>query len=320
MASTPDAHVPVMLDRVVELFLDVPAGVIVDATVGAGGHAAAIARARRDRGASVHVLGIDRDPDALALARDRMAQVDGVAFTPIQARYDELDDVLDEQGVTAIAGVLFDLGISSMHVDQPDRGFSYRHEGPLDMRMGPDAARTAADVVNDYDLDRLTQVIREYGEERFARRIAHAIVEARPLTTTTALADVVKHAIPAATRRTGGHPATRTFQAIRLEVNDELAALESALPRAIARLRPRGVAAVLAYHSLEDRIVKRTFADAASGCICPPGLPVCACGRVPIVEHVIRKPERPGDDEISSNRRASAARLRAVRKLSGGER
>ncbi|MDX1619785.1 MAG: 16S rRNA (cytosine(1402)-N(4))-methyltransferase RsmH [Nitriliruptorales bacterium] len=314
MAPARDAHIPVMLDRVVELLVDAPDGVIVDATLGAGGHAASVSTARRERYGRAQLVGIDRDPEALELATARLSEL-GVEFAAVQARFDQLDRVLDDLGVDRIAGILFDLGISSMHVDRAERGFSYRYEGPLDMRMGPDATLTAEDVVNHYDLDRLTEVIATYGEERFARRIARAIVDARPVGTTTELAELVRSAIPAATRRTGGHPATRTFQAIRLEVNSELAALEAALPAAISRLGPGGVAVVLAYHSLEDRIVKRAFADAASGCICPPGLPVCACGRVPIVEHVVRRPERPSDEEVADNRRASAARLRAVRRL-----
>lgn len=314
MTDSRPAHLPVLVDRVAELFADAPDGPVVDATVGAGGHAAAVAAARLERFGHAHVIGLDRDPEALELARNRMADLD-VEFTAVLTRFDHLGRVLDELGLAKVAGVLLDLGISSMHVDRPERGFSYRQEGPLDMRMGSDTDRTAADVVNGYDLDALTEVISRYGEERFARRIARAIVEHRPIATTTELAAIVRDAIPAATRRTGGHPATRTFQAIRLEVNDELAALEAVLPQTIGRVRSGGIVAVLAYHSLEDRIVKRAFADAASGCTCPPGLPVCACGRVPIVEHVVRRPERPDAEEVERNRRASAARLRVVRRL-----
>jgi 16S rRNA (cytosine1402-N4)-methyltransferase len=308
-------HVPVMLDRCVELLADAPDGVVVDLTLGAGGHAAAVLEARRERYGHAHLIGLDRDPTALDLARRRLDRLgDDVAVELYETRFDGLDDVLDDAGVDTIAGALLDLGISSMHVDTAERGFSYRHEGPLDMRMGPDAPRTAAEVVNTYEVGQLAHVIRHLGEERFADRIARAIVAHRPFTTTTELADVVREAIPAAARRTGGHPATRTFQALRIEVNGELEALENVLPVVIDRLRPGGVCVVLAYHSLEDRLVKRAFTDAARGCICPPDLPVCACGRVPIVDLVVKRPERADDDEVSRNRRASAARLRAVRK------
>jgi 16S rRNA (cytosine1402-N4)-methyltransferase len=224
--------------------------------------------------------------------------------------------VLDDAGHPRIAGILFDLGISSMHVDQAERGFSYRQAGPLDMRMDPDEPTTAATLVNELDGRELAGLLRRYADERFADRIARAIVAARPLTTTTELAEVVRAAIPAAARRHGGHPATRTFQALRIAVNAELVALEAALPVALDRLQDGGVAVVLAYHSLEDRLVKRAFAAAARGCVCPPDLPVCACGRTAQVEHVVRRPERPTEAEIAANPRASAARLRAVRRLS----
>ncbi len=306
-------HVPVMVDRISELLADAPAGPTVDGTLGAGGHARAVLVARRERHGRAELVGIDRDPDALALSKARLADLrDDVTLHTAQARFDRFDEVLDALGIEQISGFLLDLGISSMHVDRAERGFSYRQDGPLDMRMGPDAPRTAADVVNTYDEQALTRVIRRYGEEPHAGRIARAIVQHRPFTTTTQLADVVVEAIPAAARRTGGHPATRTFQALRIEVNGELEALEQALPRMVERLAPGGVGVTLAYHSLEDRIVKRAFADAASGCNCPPALPVCVCGRVPIVDHLVRRPERPSADEVARNPRASAARLRAV--------
>jgi 16S rRNA (cytosine1402-N4)-methyltransferase len=313
---TDPPHLPVMLDRVVELLVDAPEGVVVDATLGAGGHAAAVGAARVARYGQAHVVGIDRDPDALALARTRLAGVDGLEVQTAQHRFDALPEVLDELGVDRVAGVLLDLGISSMHVDRAERGFSYRQAGPLDMRMGPDAPRTAAELIAETPEADLARIIGRYGDERFARRIARALKHADPAPTTTVeLAELVRDAIPAAARRTGGHPATRTFQALRIAVNGELEALEDVLPTAIERLAPGGVMVALAYHSLEDRLVKRAFTDAATGCICPPDLPVCACGRVPVVEHLVRRPERPGDDEVAANPRASAARLRAVRRL-----
>jgi 16S rRNA (cytosine1402-N4)-methyltransferase len=308
-------HVPVLLDRIVGLLAAAPDGPIADLTLGAGGHAAAIAVARRERHGHAHIIGIDRDPEALTLATARLSGLEGVRVDTAQVRFDQFEAVLDDLGIATIAGALLDLGISSMHVDQAERGFSYRQEGPLDMRMGPDATMTAADLVNGASAVELARILRRHADERFADRIARAIVAARPFTTTTQLADVVRDAVPAAARRTGGHPATRTFQALRIAVNAELEALENVLPAVLRRLAPGGVAVTLAYHSLEDRLVKRAFADAATGCICPPGLPVCACGRVPLVEHLVRRPERPDAAEVARNPRASAARLRAVRRL-----
>lgn len=312
-------HTPVLLDRCVELLAAAPEGPYLDGTLGAAGHATAVLRARADRFGSAHLIGIDRDPRAHALAAQALdalaGETDGrVTYELYEARFDALDEVLDAAGVETVAAILLDLGISSMHIDEAERGFSYRQEGPLDMRMGPDAPRTAADVVNEYDQGELARVLRVLGEERFAVRIARAVVAARPIRTTTELAAIVRDAIPAATRRTGGHPATRTFQALRIEVNGELEALERALPIAIERLAPDGVIVVLAYHSLEDRLVKRAFTDAARGCVCPPDLPVCACGRVPLVDLLVRRPERASDEEVAENPRASAVRLRAARR------
>lgn len=309
-------HEPVMLDRCVELLAAAPDGPYVDMTVGAAGHAAAVLTARAEQHGRARLVGIDRDALAHQLAGDRLAALDDtrIRWELHRARFDALDEVLDAAGVEQVAALLLDLGISSMHVDRPERGFSYRHDGPLDMRMDTDAPRTAADVVNGYGVAELARVLRRLGEERFADRIARAIVAARPLASTTALAAVVRDAIPAAARRTGGHPATRTFQAIRIEVNGELEALERVLPTVVARLAPGGVAVVLAYHSLEDRLVKRAFAEAATGCVCPPDLPVCACGRDPLVELLTRRPLRPSAGEVERNRRASAALLRAVRR------
>lgn len=313
-ASSP--HVPVMLDRVVELLAGAPDGVVVDATLGAAGHAAAVAAARIERYGHAHLVGIDRDPDALGLATDRLASIEGLTVDLVQRRFDAMGPVLDELGIDRVAGVLLDLGISSMHVDRAPRGFSYRQSGPLDMRMGPDAPRTAGELIADSSADELATILSRWGDERFARRVARAIKQADPAPTTTVeLAEIVRSAIPAAARRTGGHPATRTFQALRIAVNEELDALANVLPEVVARLQPGGVAVALAYHSLEDRLVKRAFTDAATGCICPPDLPVCACGRVPDVEHLVRRPERPTEDETTRNPRASAARLRAVVRL-----
>jgi 16S rRNA (cytosine1402-N4)-methyltransferase len=315
--TAPAPHVPVLLDRIVALLADAPDGPIVDATLGAAGHAAEVLRARRERYGSATLVGLDRDPSALALAEAHLAPLvaeGGITTHLVETRFDGMTDALDELGIGSIAGALLDLGISSMHVDQAERGFSYRQDGPLDMRMGPDAPRTAADLVNTASVGELAHILKRFGEEPMADRIARAVVAARPFTTTVALAEVVRDAIPMARRRTGGHPATRTFQALRIAVNGELEALEALLPDVVDRLAPGGVAVTLSYHSLEDRCVKRAFVDAARGCICPPGLPVCACGRVPLVEQLVRKVERPTAAEIAANPRASAARLRAVRR------
>ena len=316
-ASAATPHVPVLRETVTEL-LERPDGVVVDVTLGAGGHAAAIAARRLQLWGRADLLGIDRDESALALARERLQrELDDprVRVRLVHARADELARVLDDEGIDRVAGVLMDLGVSSMHLDRAERGFSYRTDGPLDMRMDPSCGTTAGDLVNDLDAPELARLIARYGEERFARRIADAIVAARPLTGTVRLSEVVRDAIPAATRRTGGHPATRTFQALRIAVNDELASLAATLPVAIDRLTDDGVLVVMSYHSLEDRIVKRAFADAATGCVCPPRLPACACGRTARVAHVVRRPIVADEAERARNPRSASVRLRAVRRL-----
>jgi 16S rRNA (cytosine1402-N4)-methyltransferase len=316
--TTDQPHIPVLRDRIVALLAAAPDGVLVDATLGAAGHARAAVLARLERHGVAHLVGLDRDPDALELATANLADLAAdprVRIDLVRTRFDALGDELDRLGIRRVAGVLFDLGISSMHVDRPDRGFSYRQDGPLDMRMDPDTPVMAAHLVNELPAHELAGLLRRYADEKFADRIARAVVAARPLTSTTELAEVVRDAIPQAGRRTGGHPATRTFQALRIAVNGELDALERALPIALDRLGTGGICAALSYHSLEDRAVKRAFVQAATGCICPQGFPVCACGRTPLVEHVVRRPERPDDAEIANNRRASAARLRVVRRL-----
>jgi len=301
-------HLPVMRDEIIAAFATVPAGTIVDATLGGGGHAAAILASRDD----LSVLGVDRDQAALAAAAAHLAPFgDRVAFS--HRRFDQLDQV-DEDEAAPISGVLFDLGVSSPQLDRAERGFSYQHEGPLDMRMDATAPHSADDVVNTYEERTLAQVLRQYGDERFARRIAAAIVAARPIATTTELAGIITAAIPAPARRHGGHPAKRSFQAIRIEVNDELAALPVAIDQAIALTAPGGRVAVLTYHSGEDRIVKERFREASGACNCPPGLP-CRCGAVALVRLVRGIPRSPSDAEVVRNRRAASARLRVVERL-----
>ncbi len=314
MDATPDlpfAHRPVMADEVVALFAPVPAGWVVDATLGGAGHAAALL----DAHPHLRVLGVDQDPTALTAAHARLAPC-GDRVRTVRARFDGLAGIVaDHLSGESVSGVLFDLGVSSPQVDRPARGFSYRHAGPLDMRMDPDAALSALDVVNDYPEADLARVLRDLGDERFAARIARAVVAARPVVTTTDLAEIVRDAIPAPARRTGGHPAKRSFQAIRIEVNAELAILADSIDAAIGVVAPRGRIAVLAYHSGEDRIVKARLRSAATGdCACPPGLP-CVCGAEPSVRLLKQGAWKPTAAEVAANPRAESARLRAAEKL-----
>ena len=303
-------HLPVMVAEVVDVLRPVPPGVVVDATLGAGGHAAALLDALPDH----TLVGLDRDDEALATAGEALARF-GDRVTLRRANFDQLAAVLEDLGLDAVSAVLFDLGVSSMQLDQPDRGFSFRGEGPLDMRADRRQQTTAADIVNGYDEAALARVLTVYGEERFARRIAHAIVAARPLATTAELAEVVRGAIPAPARRRGGHPAKRSFQALRIEVNGELATLGATVDAAVDALVPRGRCAVLSYHSGEDRIVKARLNDAVTGgCTCPPTLP-CVCGAVPRARLVWRGTHRPGPAELAANPRSESARLRAAEKL-----
>jgi 16S rRNA (cytosine1402-N4)-methyltransferase len=256
----------------------------------------------------VRIVAIGRD----AAAAGEAASLD-VEF--VAGDFGDLHRLLDGRGVGQIDGVLFDLGVSSRQLDDPDRGFSYRHEGPLDMRMDRRQARTADEVVNGWDAASLADVIRRFGEDPHAARIAAAIVAARPIDSTVRLAEVVASSLPAAVRRrSGGHPARRTFQALRIAVNDELGSVERGLEAAIERLAPGGRCVVISYHSLEDRIVKQRFARGSAGCTCPPSLPVCGCGARPELRPLTRKPLRPVQSEIDANPRARSARLRAALK------
>jgi 16S rRNA (cytosine1402-N4)-methyltransferase len=313
-------HRPVMVAEVIEILGALPPGPLVDATVGAGGHAAALLDALDPDpgGASERrLLGLDQDEEALTEAASTLARFGDRAVLR-QARFDALSAVLAESGLGRPAGVLFDLGVSSMQLDRAERGFSYRQDGPLDMRMDRRRRLTAADVANTYPVEKLARILVVHADERFARRVAKAIVAARPLHTTTQLAEVVRGAIPAAARRGGPDPARRTFQALRLEVNDELTVLPAAIDQAIELLVPGGRCAVLSYHSGEDRIVKDRFEWAVTGgCRCPSALP-CVCGARPWARLLWRGVRRPGPAEIESNPRAGSARLRAVERLAEG--
>jgi 16S rRNA (cytosine1402-N4)-methyltransferase len=308
-------HVPVLLDRVLALLApalaDRPA-VAVDATLGLGGHAEALLAAHPQ----LTLVGLDRDPAALERSRARLAPY-AERLHLVHAVYDRMPEVLDELGLDGVDGVLFDLGVSSMQLDVAERGFAYAYDAPLDMRMDQSQGRTAEDVVNGYPVPELARILREYGEERFALRIAQAIDRERrvaPLRSTAQLAELVRQAIPAATRRHGGHPAKRTFQALRIEVNGELDAVRSAVPAALSALRVGGRIAVLAYHSLEDRIVKQSFAALAKDTT-PPDLPVSLPGRGPQLRLLTRGGEPASDLEIATNPRAASVRLRAAERI-----
>jgi len=308
-------HVPVLLWRVVGLLapaLSQPGAVVVDCTLGLGGHAEALLQAVP----TCRLVGLDRDPDALRRSGDRLAP-QAHRITLVHAVYDALPQVLDRLGLPHVSGVLFDLGVSSLQLDQAERGFSYAHDAPLDMRMDPSVGVTAADVVNRYGQPELTRVLREYGEERFAARIAASIVRERtiePFTGTARLAELVRTCIPAATRRTGGHPAKRTFQALRIEVNDELGVLRRAIPAAIDRLAVGGRLVVLSYQSLEDRIVKAELTARASSQV-PVELPFLPAGAQPELRLLVRGAQQAAADEVAANARAASVRLRAAERV-----
>ncbi|MDT7546282.1 MAG: rRNA (cytosine1402-N4)-methyltransferase [Actinomycetota bacterium] len=315
MAPTPGpAHVPVLLERCVGLLapaLTDPSAVVVDCTLGMGGHAEALLRSTPAR-----LVGLDRDPEALRRSTDRLAPY-AARTTLVHAVYDELPQVLAALGLASVQGILFDLGVSSLQLDEADRGFAYAQDAPLDMRMDPTTGRTAAEVVNTYDGKALARVLREYGDERFAGRIADAIVRERgkePFTGTARLAELVRTAIPAATRRTGGHPAKRTFQALRIEVNDELGVLRRAIPAAIDALAVGGRLVVLSYQSLEDKIVKAELVARSSSEV-PVDLPFIPAGAQPELRLLVRGSEKAPDAEVAANPRAASVRLRAAERL-----
>ena len=318
-SSSGSRHVPVLLERVLELLappLTEPFAdhrpVVVDATIGLGGHAEAILTRFDD----LHLIGIDRDPEALARAELRLEPF-ADRVTLAHAVYDEVADVVRSAGFDAVSGVLFDLGVSSMQLDLAERGFAYSQDAPLDMRMDPGDGQTAADVLNTYPVTDLARVLHEYGEERFARRIARAVVAARaeePFTTSARLVDLVRASIPAAARRTGGNPAKRTFQALRIEVNDELGAYERALPAALEVVEPGGRVVVLAYHSLEDRLTKRMFARVTTSDV-PRDVPFVPEGHEPAFRLLTRGSEQAPDAETTTNPRARSVRLRAVERV-----
>ena len=308
-------HVPVMLQRCLDVLapaLTGPDAVVVDATLGLGGHSEALLRTFP----AVRLVAVDRDPAALGLAKARLAPYRERA-TLVHAVYDEIPAVLDRLGIPRVQGMLFDLGVSSMQLDEADRGFAYSRDAPLDMRMDQTRGLSAAEVLNTYEHGALARILKVYGEERFAKKIATVIVRERekePFTTSARLVELVRDAIPAATRRTGGNPAKRTFQALRIEVNGELAVLGRAIPGALDTLAVGGRIAVLSYHSLEDRLVKQCFAAGATSSA-PPDLPVVPEEYQPRLKLLTRGAELPTEAEIGENRRAAPARLRAAERI-----
>lgn len=317
-AATPDsggtfAHKSVLLKECIESLAIRPDGIYVDGTAGGGGHSFEIAK-RLDSG---RLIAIDRDSDAILAATKRLSPF-AERCTVVHDNYSNIAHILDEAGVDRIDGILLDLGVSSYQLDTPERGFSYMASAPLDMRMDKTQEKSAYDVVNTYSEQRLKEIIYTYGEERFAPRIAERIVRERsvsPIRTTGELAQLIKDCVPSIPGEKGHHPAKRTFQAIRIEVNGELDAIAPALKSAVSRLNAGGRMAVITFHSLEDRLVKQTFADMATGCTCPKTLPVCVCGRKPIIRIVNKKPILPSLSETEENPRSRSAKLRVVEKI-----
>lgn len=307
------SHRSVLLDECIEALAIRPDGIYLDGTLGGAGHSLEIAK----RLTTGRLIGVDRDEVALAAARERLAPY-ADRVTPVHSNFRALTGILDGLGIAGVDGMLFDLGVSSPQLDDAERGFSYMADAPLDMRMDRTDRFSAFELVNEWPESELRRILYDYGEERYAPRIAQAIVRARqekPIETTFALVDLIRGAMPPQALREKQHPAKRSFQAIRIAVNDELGAVEELMQTAIGRLNPGGRLAVITFHSLEDRIVKSTMAQAAKGCTCPPEFPVCVCGRKPQVRLVTRKPITAGERELAENPRARSAKLRVCEKL-----
>ncbi|MTI81415.1 MAG: 16S rRNA (cytosine(1402)-N(4))-methyltransferase RsmH [Firmicutes bacterium] len=307
-------HVPVLRDEVLKNLKLKSGGIYVDCTLGGAGHSREILERTTPSG---RLIGIDQDPQALKAAREKLEQF-GERVITVQSNFSRLSAVLQELNISEVDGVLFDLGVSSPQLDNPERGFSYMHDAPLDMRMSPENPLAAKELINELPASELSSIISEYGEERWASRIAKFIVEERekkPLTTTLELVEVIKKAIPAGARRTGPHPAKRTFQAIRIAVNKELDILKDSFGQALEVLRPGGRLCVITFHSLEDRITKEVFKYMAKDCVCPPELPVCKCDKKKEVKIITRKPVTASEEELEQNPRARSAKLRVAEKI-----
>lgn len=304
-------HIPVMPEQCLYL-LNIqgrPDGVFVDGTLGGGGHTGLILKRTNAR-----VIGIDRDAEAIRAASAALATY-GDRFSAVKGNYADMREILGQEGVPSVDGILLDLGVSSYQLDNPERGFSFHADAPLDMRMDQSAALTAREVVNHYPQAEIARILFEYGEERWAKRIAQFIVDARPLKTTMDLVRVIDNAVPKAVRREVSHPARRTFQALRIEVNGELSGLKQALENACSCLNHGGRLVVITFHSLEDRIVKQTFQKMQNPCICPPKTPVCVCGRKPLGFVLTRKPETADEQELNANMRSRSAKVRAFERV-----
>ena len=306
-------HVSVLLNECIEGLNIKDNGIYVDGTLGGGGHSSEILKKLSDKGL---LIGIDQDRDALKAASARLQNYKNVKY--VHNNFYNVDSILNELGIEKIDGMLMDLGVSSYQLDTGDRGFSYMQDAPLDMRMNRDNSLSAYEVVNNYDEEELYRIIRDYGEDKFAKNIAKHIVMARkekPLETTAELSEIIKASIPMKFQAKGGHPAKRVFQAIRIEVNNELGILENAIKDFVSSIKSGGRLAIITFHSLEDRIVKKTFQDLARGCTCPKEFPVCVCGKKPEIKIISRKPILPSEEELEHNSRSKSAKLRIAEKL-----
>ncbi|MEG6616421.1 16S rRNA (cytosine(1402)-N(4))-methyltransferase RsmH [Peptococcaceae bacterium 1198_IL3148] len=307
-------HISVLLEEAMTGLNLKSGGIYVDCTLGGAGHSGEILRRTAPNG---RLIGLDQDPMALKAARERLAEF-GDRVTTVQSNFTGLANVLQSLNIEQVDGVLYDLGVSSPQLDNPERGFSYMHNAPLDMRMSPENPMTAKDLVNTLTAEELAKIIQEFGEERWAKRIAQFIVNERTqkeIITTYQLVEVIKKAVPAGARRSGPHPAKRTFQALRIAVNDELGILQRAFTEAVRCLKPGGRICVITFHSLEDRITKDVFKHLAAGCICPPSLPVCNCNKKKEIKIITRKPILPSKEELEQNPRARSAKLRVAEKI-----
>ena len=307
-------HIPVLFHEIMDIMAPQPGEIFVDCTLGGGGHSRGFLERMGGQG---RLIGIDQDTNALQAAGANLAEF-GDRVTYVHSNYNNLDDILNQYAPDGVDGILFDIGVSSHQLDEKDRGFSYMQDAPLDMRMNQSQKFSAWDVVNTYSEDELHRIIKEYGEERWAKRIAKFIVEFRqnkPVDTTGELVDIIKRAIPKGAREEGSHPAKRTFQAIRIEVNDELGVLTRTITVAAKHLKKGGRLGIISFHSLEDRIVKEQFRYLASDCICPPELPFCQCDKVSEVKILTRKPVMATQEELEANSRSKSAKFRAVQKI-----